>query len=117
MKTFMMTILATCLATAVLAGGRDAQFASIDGGYLEMSDWAGQPVLVVRDGERYANAPGAEAFLVRGAKYDFGDYLRYQIDKQMYPFLQGLEGLRHPTILPLSLRFLFHCFSLITKIR
>ena len=47
MKTFMMTVLAACLATAVLAGGRDARFASIDGGYLEMSDWAGQPVLVV----------------------------------------------------------------------
>ena len=31
----------------------------------------------------FSNAPGAEAFLVRGAPYDFGDYLRYQIDRQM----------------------------------
>lgn len=41
---------------------------------------------------RYQNAPAAEHFLVRGAKYDFGDYLRYQIDRQMYPFLQQLNG-------------------------
>ena len=40
---------------------------------------------------RYANSSAAEHFLVRGAKYDFGDYLRYQIDKQMYPFLQQLN--------------------------
>lgn len=40
---------------------------------------------------RYANSPAAEQFLVRGARYDFGDYLRYQIDKQMYPFLQQLN--------------------------
>ena len=40
---------------------------------------------------RVANSPAAEQFLVRGAKYDFGDYLRYQIDKQMYPFLQQLN--------------------------
>ncbi len=34
----------------------------------------------------YSNVDAAEAFLVRGAKYDFGDYLRFQIDKQMYLF-------------------------------
>ena len=43
------------------------------------------------DDEVYSNSPGAEAFLSRDAKYDFGDYLRYQIDKQMYPFLQQLN--------------------------
>jgi len=47
--------------------------------------------LVARDGERYANSPGAEAFLSRESKYDFGDYLRYQIDQQMYPFLGQLN--------------------------
>jgi len=46
--------------------------------------------LVFEDG-RVTNSPAAEQFLVRGAKYDFGDYLRYQIDKQMYPFLQQLN--------------------------
>ncbi|MBB91076.1 MAG: methyltransferase [Magnetovibrio sp.] len=43
------------------------------------------------DDEIYTNSPGAAAFLSRGAKYDFGDYLRYQIDRQMYPFLQQLN--------------------------
>lgn len=43
------------------------------------------------DDEIYTNSPGAEAFLSRTAKYDFGDYLRYQIDQQMYPFLQQLN--------------------------
>ena len=33
------------------------------------------------DDEIYTNSPGAAAFLSRGAKYDFGDYLRYQIDR------------------------------------
>jgi len=40
---------------------------------------------------RYANSPGAEAFLSRTSKYEFGDYLRYQIDQQMYPFLGQLN--------------------------
>lgn len=31
-----------------------------------------------------------EAFLVKGAKYDFGDYLRFQVDKQMYRLLGQL---------------------------
>ncbi|MGI9521165.1 MAG: methyltransferase [Hyphomicrobiaceae bacterium] len=43
------------------------------------------------DDGKYVNSPAAEQFLVRDAKYDFGDYLRYQIDKQMYPFLQQLN--------------------------
>lgn len=47
--------------------------------------------LVERDGTRYANSPGAEAFLSRSSKYDFGDYLRFQIDQQMYPFLGQLN--------------------------
>ena len=40
----------------------------------------------------YRNSPGAEKFLVEDAKYDFGDYLRLQIDRQMYGFMQQLEG-------------------------
>ena len=39
---------------------------------------------------RYSNNAATDAFLVRGAKYDFGDYLRFQIDKQMYPFMEHL---------------------------
>lgn len=48
--------------------------------------------LVERQGDRFANSPGAEAFLVEGAKYDFGDYLRLQIDRQMFPIMAGLEA-------------------------
>ncbi len=47
--------------------------------------------LVTNDAGRYSNSPGAEAFLSQTSKYDFGDYLRYQIDKQMYPFLDQLN--------------------------
>ncbi len=39
----------------------------------------------------YSNAPAANMFLSRGSKHEFGDYLRYQIDKQMYPFLSQLN--------------------------
>jgi len=47
--------------------------------------------LVRRDGGGFTNSPAAEAFLVKGRKYDFGDYLRFQIDKQMYPFMTQLN--------------------------
>lgn len=47
--------------------------------------------LVSLDGEVYSNSSGADAFLSSGAKHDFGDYLRYQIDRQMYPFLGQLN--------------------------
>ena len=38
------------------------------------------------------NSPSAENFLSKQSKYDFGDYLRYQIDQQMYPFLLQLNA-------------------------
>ena len=47
--------------------------------------------LVELNGNLYANSLGAEAFLSRESKYDFGDYLRFQIDQQMYPFLGQLN--------------------------
>ena len=47
--------------------------------------------LVDRNDETYSNAPAAEQFLSRESKYEFGDYLRYQIDQQMYPFLSQLN--------------------------
>jgi 2-polyprenyl-3-methyl-5-hydroxy-6-metoxy-1,4-benzoquinol methylase len=48
--------------------------------------------LLNRKNGSYKNSPGAEKFLVKGSKYDFGDYLRLQIDRQMYGFMQQLEG-------------------------
>lgn len=47
--------------------------------------------LVSIDDERFGNSPAAEAFLVKGAKYDFGDYLRLQVDRQMYSMLDQIE--------------------------
>lgn len=47
MRFLSVLILALSVATTAWASGREARFASIDGGYLEMADWAGQPVLVV----------------------------------------------------------------------
>ena len=44
----------------------------------------------IRDG-RYANSPAAERFLVKGARYDFGDYLRLQVGQQMYPLMDQIE--------------------------
>lgn len=55
-----------------------------------MTALAGMGLLTVEDG-RFANSPAAEAFLVNGAKYDFGDYLRLQVGKQMYPLLDQLD--------------------------
>ena len=48
--------------------------------------------LVTVSGGRFANSPAAEAFLVKGAKYDFGDYLRLQVGKQMYGLMGQLGG-------------------------
>lgn len=47
--------------------------------------------LVQKDNGGFTNSPAADAFLVKGRKYDFGDYLRFQIDRQMYPFLTQLN--------------------------
>ncbi|MDG4648895.1 methyltransferase [Roseibacterium sp. SDUM158017] len=51
---------------------------------------AGLGLVSVADG-RYANSPAADAFLVTGAKYDFGDYLRLQVGRQMYGLLDQIE--------------------------
>jgi 2-hydroxy-4-(methylsulfanyl)butanoate S-methyltransferase len=61
--------------------------------------------LVERHGanETYSNAPGAEAFLAKGSKYEFGDYLRYQIDQQMYPLLGQLNDVLDGTLGPDSI--------------
>ena len=46
--TRLIAILAALFAaTFALADERSTRFASIDGGYVDLSDWAGQPVLVV----------------------------------------------------------------------
>lgn len=52
---------------------------------------AGLGLVAVEDG-RFSNSPAADAFLVKGAKYDFSDYLRLQVGRQMYPLLDQIEG-------------------------
>ncbi len=47
--------------------------------------------LLTRDGARIANAPASETYLVRDNPNYFGDYLRFQIDRQMYPFMENLD--------------------------
>lgn len=49
-------------------------------------------VLTYEKGTKLKNSPAADAFLSKKSKYDFGDYLRYQIDQQMYPFLLQLHA-------------------------
>lgn len=47
MRYILVLVMGTLWAAGAWALPRDAQFASIDGGVLQMSDWTGQPVLVV----------------------------------------------------------------------
>ncbi|HJM50701.1 MAG TPA: methyltransferase [Alphaproteobacteria bacterium] len=48
--------------------------------------------LLVRDGDDYANAPATASYLVPGAKAYFGDYYRFQIDRQVYPNFIHLDA-------------------------
>ncbi len=47
--------------------------------------------LVTHDDAGFANSPAAESFLVKGARHDFGDYLRLQVGRQMYPLMDQIE--------------------------
>lgn len=46
--------------------------------------------LIAEEDGRFVNSPAATNFLARGSPQYFGDYFRYQIDRQMYPALQQL---------------------------
>ncbi|SLN18437.1 Hydroperoxy fatty acid reductase gpx1 [Roseovarius litorisediminis] len=49
---FILALLGSLLAIPALALELDAPFQNIDGGQLKLSDWAGQPVLVVNTASR-----------------------------------------------------------------
>jgi 2-hydroxy-4-(methylsulfanyl)butanoate S-methyltransferase len=48
--------------------------------------------LLSRDGDRYANAPASDMYLVRTAPAYFGDYFRFQVSRQIYPTLLHLDA-------------------------
>lgn len=47
--------------------------------------------LIEFDGASYSNAPATQRYLVRSARNYFGDYYRFQIDRQFYPNLIDLD--------------------------
>ena len=47
--------------------------------------------LLSKSGDRYANAPASQEYLVRTAPRYFGDYYRFQIDRQIYPLFGRLS--------------------------
>ena len=69
-----------------------AEVTALDPGRAQtlLTALAGLGLVSVEDG-KFSNSPAAEDFLVKGAKYDFGDYLRLQVDRQMYPLLDQIE--------------------------
>ena len=48
--------------------------------------------LVVRNGQNWTNAPAAARYLVPGQPAYFGDYYRFQIDRQLYPNMLALDA-------------------------
>jgi len=47
--------------------------------------------LLSKSGDRYVNAPAAQAYLSRSSPRYFGDYYRFQIDRQIYPAFAHLS--------------------------
>jgi SAM-dependent methyltransferase len=70
-------------ALAAATGVRPNQMATL------MTALASLGLIERRDGA-FVNAPASAAYLVRGAPAYYGDYFRYQIDKQIYPSLARL---------------------------
>lgn len=48
--------------------------------------------LLTKFGTLYGNAPASERYLVKGDPAYFGDYYRYQIDRQVYPYMERLDA-------------------------
>jgi hypothetical protein len=74
----------TCADTASAAGIAESRMATLLAALINAG-------LVQQDGETFKNAPASERYLARGARAYFGDYYRFQIDRQMYTALTHLE--------------------------
>ncbi|MDR9484218.1 MAG: methyltransferase [Sediminimonas sp.] len=84
----------THLAEGPLSAEELAQKADVhpDRAQTLLTALASLGLIEVQDGNRFGNAPASQAFLVNGAKYDFGDYLRLQVGRQMYSLLDQIEN-------------------------
>ncbi|MGB8622480.1 MAG: methyltransferase [Paracoccaceae bacterium] len=83
----------THLAGTALSASELAERTALDPDRAEtlLTALAGLGLLTVENG-LFSNSPAAEAFLVKGAKYDFGDYLRLQVGQQMYGLLDQIDA-------------------------
>ncbi|MAM62803.1 methyltransferase [Maritimibacter sp. UBA3975] len=57
-----------------------------------MTALTGLGLTTVDGAGRFANSAAADAFLVKGAKYDFSDYLERQVGQQMYPLMDQIDA-------------------------
>lgn len=57
MRYLMITFLALTLGGPAMAASKDITFSNIDGGTLDLSDWAGQPVLVINTASQCGFTP------------------------------------------------------------
>ncbi len=48
--------------------------------------------LLIKDGESYRNSPAAQRYLDPESDSYFGDYYRFQIDRQVYPAFESLDA-------------------------
>ncbi len=77
-------------ATGVAENGLDTLLATlVSVGLVSRQSGAGDGDAA---GTRYANSPAAARYLVPGATAYFGDYYRFQIDRQIYPNMLSLDA-------------------------